>query len=230
MEANGSNQKQLTFDNQTDVEPVASPDGRYVVFVSYRSGGNAHIWRMNADGTDQKQLTFGNYEDDPQISPDGQWVVYHGEESSNEYVWKIPINGGTPVKLTDGQAKGPIISPDGKLIACFTKSVEANSLWNISVFSSDSGQITKTFDVQPATAQQWYSMRWSADGRALTYVVTHGGISNLWSQQLAGGATKQLTNFKEDQIYAFAWAGNGRQVACVRGSTTSKIVLIRNFR
>ena len=38
MNADGSERKQLTFDSANDFGPKASPDGRYIVFASNRSG------------------------------------------------------------------------------------------------------------------------------------------------------------------------------------------------
>jgi Tol biopolymer transport system component len=59
MNADGSNQTQLTFDaSSKDQVPDWSPDGAtiaYVVNVSGRRGGD--IWMINADGTNPHQIT-----------------------------------------------------------------------------------------------------------------------------------------------------------------------------
>ncbi|HKG21865.1 MAG TPA: hypothetical protein VKC34_08185, partial [Blastocatellia bacterium] len=67
-------------------------------------------------------------------------------------------------------------------------------------------------------------------GRALTYVDNRGGIANIWSQPLAGGEPRPLTDFKSDQIFSFAWSRDGRQLACSRGVITSDVVLITDFK
>lgn len=230
MDSDGGNAKQLTFDEHQNVEPVTSPDGRYVVFVSYRTG-NAHVWRMNPDGTEQSQLTFGQYEDWPQVSPDGRWIVYHSEESSRDSIWKMPIEGGAAVRLADGSAKQPIISPDGKLLAYFAKDEQADSPWRLTVIPFDGGTPVKTFDIPPTVHQQWHGPRWTPDGKALDYVVTSGGVSNIWRQPLSGGQPRKVTDFREGQIDAFAWSPAGRnQLASVRTSTMTDLFLVRNFK
>lgn len=230
MDADGGNSKQLTFDEHQNVEPVASTDGRYVVFVSYRNG-NAHVWRMNPDGTGQSQLTFGQYEDWPQVSPDSRWLVYHSEESSRDSIWKMPIEGGAAVRLADGPAKQPVISPDGKLLAYFAKDERADSPWRLTVIAFDGGTPVETFDIPPTVHRQWHGPRWTPDGQAMDYVVTSGGVSNIWRQPLSGGQPRKVTDFKEGQIDAFAWSPAGRnQLACVRTSTMTDLFLVRKFK
>jgi Tol biopolymer transport system component len=230
MNADGSNARQLTFDEHANAEPVASADGRHIVFVSYRTG-SAHIWRMNPDGTGQRQLTFGQYEDWPQVSSDSRWIVYHSEESSRDSIWKIPIEGGDAVKLTDRPAKHPIISPDGKLLSYLSRDEQASSPWSLTVVPFDGGTPVKTFDIPPTVSQQWHGPRWTPDGQALTYIVTSGGVSNVWYQALSGGQPRKLTDFKEGQIDAFAWSPiDQRQLLCVRTTVTTDLFLIRNFK
>jgi Tol biopolymer transport system component len=72
-------------------------------------------------------------------------------------------------------------------------------------------------------------VRWTADGRALTYIDNRGGISNIWSQPLDGGQPRQLTDFKNDQIFAFEWSRDGRAIVCTRGVVTSDVVLFSDL-
>ena len=229
MDSNGNGARQLTFNAYADAEPVVSTDGRYIVFVSYQKG-RAHIWRMNADGSDQKQLTNGTAEDSPQFSTDGRWVIYHSEENSTDSLYKVSIDGGSPSRLTTGPALGPSVSPDGKFLAFFSKNQQADGQWRITIIPFEGGTAAKTFDVSPTVCPECFGVRWSPDGRNLTYVATSAGVSNIWIQAVIGGPPQQLTQFREDQIYAFAWSPDGKQLACVRGMTAKDVVLIRDFR
>lgn len=104
---------------------------------------------------------------------------------------------------------------------------QSNSADEVAVLPFESGDMTKSFNV-PHSA--WGSLRWTPDGNALTYVITGGGVSNLWNQPVAGGAPKQLTDFKADQIFSFDWSRDGKQLVASRGVETNDVVLISNFR
>jgi Tol biopolymer transport system component len=120
MDADGSNQKQLTSDSGMNFHAAASPDGRFIIFASSRGVGpnDYNIWRMDADGSNAKQLTQGGSDVSPAFSPDGKWIVYQSHASSRPHLWKVPIDGGQPVQLTNVTSWPPSVSPDGKYIAC----------------------------------------------------------------------------------------------------------------
>ncbi|MBL8208053.1 MAG: protein kinase [Blastocatellia bacterium] len=218
----GSGKKQLTVDTHSDVNPKSSFDGRYIVFTSFQSG-SPNIWRMDSDGTHPKRLTSGKLDDDPAISPDDKWVVYKSGSSGKTTLWKVPIDSGAPVQITNKYSEYPVISPDGKLIACRYKD-EPASPTTIAIIPFEGGEPIKTFDLPIS------HMRWTTDARALTFIVTRAGVSNLWNQPLAGGPPKQLTNFQAETIHSFAWSRDGKRLALVRGVINNDVVLIRNFR
>ena len=225
MKSDGAGQQQLTNDTHTKFAPAASPDGRYVVYVSEHGG--VHLWRINIDGSNPTQLTNGNYDTKPRISPDGQWVVYSSYSSGKLVLWKASINGGSVTQLTNVYSTEPDISPDGKLIACFHN--DSQNMARLIVFNFAGGDPIKTFDL-PQTVHWNMGVRWTPDGRALTYVDKRGSVTNLWSQPLKGGPAKQLTDFKGQGILWREWSRDGRHVAIVRGTTQSDAVMISNFR
>ena len=77
MNHDGTEPTNLT-DNTTYYEsnPVWSPDGTRLAFMSNRAGNN-DIWVMNADGTDLHNLTNSttHHEYSPAWSPDGAKMV-----------------------------------------------------------------------------------------------------------------------------------------------------------
>jgi TolB protein len=77
MNADGSNPKRLTENNNNDGLPTWSPDGQSIAFASDRGGAWA-IWVMNADGSNQRKLL------DMKGSPDG--VVLHDEPNSKGWL------------------------------------------------------------------------------------------------------------------------------------------------
>jgi WD40-like Beta Propeller Repeat len=64
------------------------------------------------------------------------------------------------------------------------------------------------------------SLSWSADGKALQYLQTRNGATNLW----------QLTSFTSGEIFRFSWSLDRKHLLFTRGSTTSDVVLLSNLR
>ena len=75
----------------------------------------------------------------------------------------------------------------------------------------------------------YYYFRWTHDGRALAYVDPKN-LSNINSQIIDGGPSKQVTNFKSDLTFSFAWSRDGKRLALARGTVTKDVVLISNFK
>lgn len=227
-QVNGGDAKQLTFDKHTSVEPAISQrDSRFIVFVSYESG-KPHIWRIDRNGNNPKRLTNGSIEDRPDVSPDGKWVIYQATEAAGERIWKISIEGDSPTRLSDKAARHPVFSPDGKLIACYMRDEGAE--WRLAILPVNGGQPLKTFSLPPSVADQPIGPRWSPDSKSVTYVLTKGGISNIWSQPTSGDTATQLTNFDQDQIYAFAWSPEGKKLAIVRGVNAKSVILMKGIQ
>ena len=73
-------------------------------------------------------------------------------------------------------------------------------------------------------------MHWTPAGDEVAYIRNDNGVDNLWAQPVGSGAARQITRFREGRIYQFAWSWSGKQLALVRGNTTSDAVLIRPAR
>ena len=230
MDGDGRNLKQLTTNSRINDHPSVSPDGQYVIFASDRAG-TFNVWRMDIDGGNPKQLTSGSGEENPQCTPDGKWVVYTLLGAGKPTLWRVSIDGGASQQLTDRYTAGPSVSPDGKSIACYFRE-RLDTPLKLAIFPIEGGLPTHTFNTQiPGEAiSRIPPLRWIDEGRALTYVLTSNGISNIWSQPVTSEQPKQVTNFKADRIFLFDWSRDGKQLIVAHGSVTSDVVLISNFQ
>lgn len=214
-------QQLLTQDKHADLSPVAAADGGFVVFVSDR-GGTRALWRMDKDGNNQQQLTRGKGDASPSLSPDSKWIVYSSWLNDFPTLWKIPLTGGEPIQLTDKPSSNPVVSPDGQWIACFVlDEKQFRPKLAVLPFAGGDPRVIET-----AALPEYGLVRWLPDSRALCYIVTQHGVSNLWSQPLDGSAAQQLTHFTSDQIFRFAWSRDGKTLACERGLPISDVILI----
>lgn len=225
MNADGSGKRQLTVNAGDNYHPTLSADGQYIFYSSNRAGG-FNIWRMNADdGSGQKQITDGGGDFYPDCSPDNKWVIYEHQSNGLPTLWKVPIEGGNPVRLTSEYASVPVVSPDGKLIAC-RYFIQPNKK-GIAILPAEEGRAIKLL---PIPIIDFQTVHWMDKQRALSYIDVNGGNYNIWSQPIDGGPAARVTNFNTDQLFSYDWSPDGKQLACQRGVILSDIVEISNFR
>ncbi|KAK4276709.1 hypothetical protein QN277_014827 [Acacia crassicarpa] len=119
--------KRLTLDGKNNAFPSASPDGKWIVFRSGRSG-HKNLYIMDAvDGerSGLQRLTKGPWTDTMcSWSPDGDWIAFASDRdnpgSGSFELYLIHPNGTGLRKLiqsgSGGRTNHPYFSPDGKSI------------------------------------------------------------------------------------------------------------------
>jgi Tol biopolymer transport system component/DNA-binding winged helix-turn-helix (wHTH) protein len=224
MNADGTNARQLTPIGFWDEKPTVTSDGKFIIFQSNRSG-NPEIWRMNIDGSDPQQLTKGEgINSQPSITPDGNWIFYMNERGGEMHVRRVAVEGGENLQLTAARESSfPRVSPDGKFVAC---GFETNGKMQLAVFSATGGEPVKLFDV-PQTYNFYNSIRWTPDGKFITYRDWANGI---WQQSIEGGAPERLKGLPEEKLVTYGWSPDGKKLAFTRYKEILDAVLITDFR
>jgi len=225
MNADGTNQQQLTSDPAQDYTPAVSADGRHIVFGS-RRGVLPSLWRMDIDGTNLKQIT--DQEDYFQdITPDGKWVIFSSMRTTRMTLWRVSIDGGQPEQVSNLFIVSARVSPDGESLACRYRDEDPSSPWRLIILPIEGGAPSKTFDLLPTTPDL---AAWSSDGKSVTVYDLRTGAPNLWSFPLDGSPMTQLTDFKPDRVFNSQLSFDRKLMVMSRGVVTSDVVLISDFR
>jgi tricorn protease len=97
--------------------PAWSPDGKWIAFVSDKSGRD-EVWMAHEDGTGLKELSEGDGEKaNIQWAPDSKSLIYSG---SDHKLYRYDLEAAKAVIIASGEAgniQGACFSPDSKWVA-----------------------------------------------------------------------------------------------------------------
>jgi Tol biopolymer transport system component len=220
----GGKASRLTSGMAFDGQPVWSPDGATILFISDRSGAE-NLWLMNAHGGNLRQISL--YDDNPVLvspewAPDGKEIIvsrYWVDRKAYE-LWRFrPLAGNmgevlrSTVPEDGGEAHisslGARFAPDGGAIylASLTESdPEFNALaaWNIVRLDPETGE--ESVVVPAGTAGKSTVPRFrpaiSPDGRYLVFGERREGMTQLKVMDLESGAERSLVGVDPDMVLA----------------------------
>lgn len=100
-DADGSHPVQLTGLEDAGT-PRWSPDGRSIVFDSLDTG-DYNLYVVEPDGGIPRRLTPESSDDYRGAwSRDGHWIYFASNRSGRPQIWKLPVEGGQAVQVTQG--------------------------------------------------------------------------------------------------------------------------------
>jgi Tol biopolymer transport system component len=207
MDADGSNQHNLTNHPARDSAPTWSPDGVKIAFQSDRDG-NDEIYIMNADGSNQRNLTnHPSHDRSPTWSPDGTKIAFVSYRDGNMEIYVMDADGSNPRNLTNhpGQDLAPAWSPDGTKIAFTRGAIGSREIYIMNADGSNQRNITNHPDDDSDPT-------WSPDGMRIAFVSDRDGNDEIYVMNADGGDVQRLTN-RDSEDWDPTWSPDGTKIA-----------------
>lgn len=224
MNSVGTGKRLFSPEKFNELMPDVSPDGRFVVFLSNRSGA-FEVWLTDTDGLNPRQLTTGNANvQNPRFAPDSKSVFFEMERNGDFVLAIVDVEGSVSREIiSDTSIEFYDISPDGKTIA-YSYTDRTTNKTSIALRSLENGSILKTFDITPSRF-----LRFTPDGKALIYKNSDlklAPVSSIWIKYLDDTPQRELVDFKQGDIYWADFSTDGKQIACLRGRLSSDLILL----
>jgi len=211
-------------DGRLSEPPAVSADGSRTAIIVRREGMRRLIV-VSADGRSSQalapsldiQVTAGQSAAD--WSPDGRWIVAAGRDSQGSGLFKIPSDGGAPVRLLTGQAGNPVWSPDGNLI-----------LYSGKFFTGQAELLGVRPDGTPVDLSlpraRPGGYRFLPNGTGLVYLQFLPSV-DFWLVDFATKTSRPLTRLSnQGSLTTFDITPDGKAIVFDRSRENSDIVLI----
>ena len=202
--------------------PGVSPDGRRVTIVLRRSG-KLRLHVVSADGAEIQPVAHAlDVLGTACWSPDGKWIVTGGDDAAGPGLFKIPAEGGAPVRLVAGRTLNPVWSPDGSLIVYAGPEVAGDK--PLLAVSPNGTSV----ELPAIRVSAWGErVRFLPNGKALIYMQRGLPTQDFWLLDLATKKTRPLTHLNNPAaMRTFDITPDGKQIVFDRLRENSDIVLI----
>jgi Tol biopolymer transport system component len=216
------------FATRNNNDHVLSFDGR-MMGISHHAvedSGASIIYTLPATGGTPTRVTAKGPSYLHGWSPDGRWLVYTGQRGGEFDIYKIPVAGGSEIRLTSapGLDDGPEFTPDGAYIYFNSSRNGLMQIWRMRPDGSGQQQVTND------GFNNWFP-HISPDGKWMVYIAFPPAVVAddhpfykhvlLRLMPVGGGPARVIAYVYGGQgtINVSSWSPDGTRLAFVSNST-----------
>jgi len=204
----GQNVRQITNDRSIAVGPRWTPDGKNLIYTSYKLGyPNVYM-----TGRGKPMASYGGLNASGAISPDGKSMAVILSVSGNPELYIKSLRTGSLKRLTmtrGGNEASPCWSPDGNHIAYVSDTTGKPQVYIISKNGGQPQRLT-------TTGSENVSPDWGKNG----YIVYCSRIGGRYQIAMVNPAARTMRVLETDwaDYEDPSWAPDGRHIVCSRTS------------
>lgn len=203
--------------------PAISADGTRVGFA-LRRDGKLRMHVIAADGTGLRPLSNDvDVRGTASWSPDGKWIVAAGSDRDGAGLFKLPADGGSPVRIATGSFQDPVWSPRGDLIVY--GGTQVFTVMPLLAVQPD-GAPAKLPEIN--VQRDGERVRFLPDGTGLVYMLgTTTAGQDFWLLDLGTMRSRRLTRLSNPgTMRTFDITSDGSRIVFDRSRENSDILLI----
>jgi len=194
------------------------------VAFSLTQDGKQRMHIMAADGTQLRPLSSEvDVRGTASWSADGRWIVVTGGDHNGPGLFKLPMDGGSPVRIATGTFLDPVWSPRGDLIVyCGPQLFTLTPLLAI----HPDGSPAKMPDIE--VQREGERARFLPDGTGLVYMVGKTlAEQDFWLLDLSTMRSRRLTQLSSPAVMrAFDITPDGKRIVFDRLTDDSDLLLM----
>src|SRR6185437_8136688 len=188
-----------------------SPDGRLVAF-SIRQHGHARLYTARADGTRTRMVSDSlELEGAPAWAPDGHSIATGADDRGIPRLYRIPLDGGSPVAFVQDYARDPAWAPDGSTL--LYSGADIGTTFPVTAASAGATRATHALTLTRGARH----LAFLPGGRLVVFLRGDLRHRDLWQLDLQTGAQQPLVQFPGDfDIADFDVAPDGHEAVVER--------------
>lgn len=221
----GSSCDQITSLHGTAGRARWSPNGRYIAFEFHPTergeiymvevpGGVPHLVRT-IPGSDNLS---------PSWSRDGKWLYFASKRASEPFqIWKMPVQGGTPVRVTKNGGISPVESSDGHFL--YYCKYEQGGVWRMPVQGGEETEV-----VTDVEGGGWSD--WAVSSKGI-YFLHYGKFPRVTINffEFATGKNLPIWTLNKNTGWGLSLSHDGKSIVYIQDEfAESNIMLVKNFR
>ena len=210
MDADGGHPRAVTSNGSINNFPSWSPDGKSILYTSYRAGNRPKLY-LTSRGRGRTGSLLPELNSGPQyravFDPKGRMLAAVLSADGAAEIFTVRPNGRRLRRLTKNRAidVAPTWSPDGKRIAFVS---DRSGSPQIYIMEADGGNVRRltyegTYNTHPA---------WSPEGRWIVYETRLERQFDIWLIDPEGSVNVPLVSHPRSDESP-TWAPNGRKLA-----------------